>query len=167
MFKFYYFITFLVFSTLILAEENNWYGSYVLDDDTVLCTVNNDKDEFVLVTSGGGMIKVGYKLDITPLNKNMPLSYRISWKFLNDKNEYIELNVKPKVVLDEIITDDNKVFANKIEYKNINLSGTNSVRVIVNLIKLDDFSLLKKINPEHAKFLYGEIKICEIPSSSF
>lgn len=167
MVKYFYFIIFLVFSPLILADGNNWYDNYVLDDDTVLCTVTNDKDEFVLVTSSGGRIKVGYKLDITPRNKNMPLSYRISWKFLNNKNEYIELNVKPNVALDEIITDDNGVFANKIEYKSINLSGAGSVRVIVNLIKLDDFSLLKKMKPEHAKLLYGEVEICEIPSSSF
>lgn len=95
-------------------ELNYWVQSNIINGEEIICQRENNNDYFFVARSGE-RLKTGYRLDVTS-SDDTAKNFIISWRFKNEKGDYIGRNTPPEVVTQKSFRDGKYAYAEEISY---------------------------------------------------
>jgi hypothetical protein len=135
-----YGLSIAVFISLVgvaLAARNDsldeWVQGHLVDGEDLVCEreVNND---YFFVAKREGRIKSGYRIDVTS-SSGTPKTFIISWRFQDEKGNYIGLRTEPEVIAKGYVRSGGRMYAEEVAYRDVSLKNVESLNVSIALKK--------------------------------
>ncbi len=124
------------------SEYSDWLKVNLGGDEVLLCDRKIDSDYF-FIAKKGTEIKVGSLIDVDR-SGDAPKNFIISWEFIDQNNNYLELRVLPRDVKQNYIKHEGKLYAENVSYRSLPLEGVTELFISIELAKYENKSNMPK-----------------------
>lgn len=126
-----------LFGSVALAGEvgelSEWVQGHLAPGEDVVCQKEVNGDYFFVVRSEG-RVKSGYLIDVTS-SSGTPKTFVVSWRFQDEKENYVGLGTKPEVVATGYVGSGRRMYAEEVAYRDVFIKQAEELHVNIGLRK--------------------------------
>lgn len=115
-----------------------WAKEFLGEGEDLICQ-REVKGDYFFIARSENRVKTGYRLDVTSPS-GTPKTFLISWRFQDEKGNYIGLKNEPDVVSQGYHRSDKSMYAEEVAYRDVFLENAKYLHVTISLKKYDEGS---------------------------